>query len=133
MMRYWSSRCCDGTEVACNVVVKVAVSGDQKDGLQNEYDIYEHLAAKQAQGVPVVPAGLFAERKSLSLPQNAFVGVLGAIHTAGVIRSDLRAPNLLVDDAGDVAMIDFDGACRSSSREARAEERAELDRVLDNL
>jgi hypothetical protein len=43
-----------------NVVVKLALLEEQKDGLHNEYTIYQRLASKCVKGIPTV-LGLFDE------------------------------------------------------------------------
>lgn len=38
------------------------------------------------------------------------MSVLDGIHDAGVVHRDIRPPNLLVNNAGEVFIIDFDKA-----------------------
>jgi tRNA A-37 threonylcarbamoyl transferase component Bud32 len=53
------------------------------------------------------------------------------IHDAGVCHNDLSYGNLLVNDAGEVTILDFDRADLISSKGARKRELARLADTLD--
>lgn len=53
------------------------------------------------------------------------------IHAAGVRHQDIRPPNLLIDDAGNATILDFDRADLNSSLGARSREYARLVHLLD--
>ncbi|KAJ7664002.1 hypothetical protein DFH06DRAFT_1471111 [Mycena polygramma] len=120
-----------------NVVVKLALCLDQQERLQHEFSVYERLAAAKVAGVPKI-LGVFEDIEGTatimvmnhcgrSLAQThlledktnvhvsaaekaAFLAVLDDIHKAGVRHRDMRPPNLLLNDDGEAAIIDFDQA-----------------------
>ena len=55
-----------------------------------------------------------------------------SIHRAGVCHGDLRYNNLLINDSGEVAIIDFDRAKRRARQFSRDKEYHELRRLLDD-
>jgi len=55
---------------------------------------------------------------------------LEEIHKAGVLHGDLRHENLLVDELGRTAIIDFDQSEKTSSAEAMEWEMEELANLL---
>jgi serine/threonine protein kinase len=61
----------------------------------------------------------------------AFLQAMQTIHDAGVRHNDLSYGNLLVNDAAEVAIVDFDRADLISSKGARKRELARLARTLD--
>jgi serine/threonine protein kinase len=63
--------------------------------------------------------------------RDAFLAIMRAIHSAGVHHGDLRYENLLINDSGEVAIIDLDRATLNASESARNEEYKNLCRLLD--
>jgi serine/threonine protein kinase len=61
----------------------------------------------------------------------AFLEAMQKIHDAGVRHNDLSPSNLLVNDAGQVTIVDFDRADLISSKGARRRELARLADTLD--
>lgn len=68
---------------------------------------------------------------SLSPLSTGFVRVLEAIHRAGVRHHDPRVENLMVQDDGSVAIIDFDKAELNASESSMAREMAYLNQILN--
>lgn len=60
-----------------------------------------------------------------------FIRILRDIHQAGVLHRDIRAPNLLVNAAGKVAIIDFDRAEMGPTKDAQKREEERLSCLLD--
>jgi serine/threonine protein kinase len=60
-----------------------------------------------------------------------FSRILQDIHRAGVRHRDIRPENLLVNDAGDAVIIDFDKATLRPTKEAQNREAAILTQLLD--
>jgi tRNA A-37 threonylcarbamoyl transferase component Bud32 len=60
-----------------------------------------------------------------------FRSTLEGIHEAGILHGDIRRSNLLVDNAGEVAIIDFDRSTENPSVEAMAREMSQLVDLLD--
>lgn len=54
-----------------------------------------------------------------------------SIHEVGVRHNDLRPPNLLVNEANEVTILDFDQADLHSADGAKERELGKLIRVLD--
>jgi serine/threonine protein kinase len=69
---------------------------------------------------------------SRTADRDAFLRVLKSIHDAKVLHRDLRLENLLVQDSGDVAIIDFDRA-KLGSEDGLREEYEDLQRLLEDL
>jgi tRNA A-37 threonylcarbamoyl transferase component Bud32 len=55
-----------------------------------------------------------------------FRSTLEEIHQAGILHGDIRRQNLLINDSGEVAIIDFDQSMESPSTEAMAQEMGQL-------
>ncbi|KAJ7173374.1 hypothetical protein C8R46DRAFT_1082609 [Mycena filopes] len=120
-----------------NVMVKVALFPDQQERMRHEFSIYQRLAAAKVSGVPAL-LGIFEdiEGSATILVMNdcgqplhkthlkedginvnvseaekaAFLTIIEAVHKAGVRHRDMRAPNLLLNPAGEASIIDFDQA-----------------------
>ncbi|KAJ7088904.1 hypothetical protein B0H15DRAFT_800842 [Mycena belliarum] len=127
----------NGDILSMDVVVKVAILPFQRKKLSHEYSIYQHLAPFNIKGIPEV-YGLFEDVEDTGLAmvmsrcssnlwdlrpdpdsvsvfvspaQRAqFLATLRDIHHAGVRHRDLRPENLMLTDAGDPVIIDFDSA-----------------------
>ncbi|KAJ7155874.1 hypothetical protein C8R46DRAFT_1005102 [Mycena filopes] len=127
----------DGQLLAQNVIVKVALFPDQQERMRHEFSIYQRLAAAKVSGVPAL-LGIFDDVEgsaSIMVMNNcgqalhkthlkedginvsvseaekaAFLTIIEAIHKAGVRHRDMRAPNLLLNAAGEASIIDFDQA-----------------------
>jgi serine/threonine protein kinase len=63
----------------------------------------------------------------------AFLRAMQTIHDAGIRHNDLSPGNLLVNDEGQVTIIDFDRATLMSSKGARRRELARLTETLDGF
>ncbi|KDQ20408.1 hypothetical protein BOTBODRAFT_169166 [Botryobasidium botryosum FD-172 SS1] len=126
------------------VVVKLAFAPKQQTRLRNEHAIYEYLESQGVRGLVTI-FGLFVDAEEggpLALVMShagtplrsgkvsATVEKLGEIHKAGVIHGDIRAQNLLVNESGEVTVIDFDAAFKCASRRAAKREHGVLHRVL---
>jgi serine/threonine protein kinase len=61
------------------------------------------------------------------------LAILRQIHEADVLHCDLRPQNLLLNEFGDAAIIDFDQSRRHGSKKGKTRERAELAHILDSL
>ncbi|KAJ7654623.1 hypothetical protein DFH06DRAFT_1474522 [Mycena polygramma] len=127
----------DGQVLTQNIVVKLALHSDQQERMRHEFSVYKRLAASKVSGIPKI-FGLFDDIEGAaslmimnhcgrSLAQThlledktnvhvsaaekaAFLAVIDAIHKAGVRHRDMRSPNLLLNDAGEAVIIDFDQA-----------------------
>ena len=69
---------------------------------------------------------------SRTADRDAFLRVLKSIHDAKVLHRDLRLENLLVQDSGDVAIIDFDRA-KVAPEDGLREEYEDLQSLLEDL
>jgi hypothetical protein len=61
-----------------------------------------------------------------------FLAVLKSIHNAGIIHGNLRRDNLLVNDTGEVAIVDFDQARLSYDTKEYERERQSLVDILES-
>nr|GAT53749.1 predicted protein [Mycena chlorophos] len=123
------------TFVQDNLVVKLAFREVPQRRLRHEYDVYRRLAEHAVTGVPKV-YGLFEDleggtiallmsncgttlwnlrpnKKDLAIfvPQaqrERFAEILSNVHKAGVRHYDIRSDNLMVNDAGEAFIVDFD-------------------------
>jgi serine/threonine protein kinase len=59
-----------------------------------------------------------------------FLAILESIHDAGILHGNLRLDNLLVNDSGDVAIVDFDEAKQRPDVNLVHKERQFLDGLL---
>ena len=59
--------------------------------------------------------------------------ILNSIHKAGIIHGNLRLDNMLVNDTGEVAIVDFDQAQRSSDPRRFHKEVQALEGLLEDL
>ncbi|KAJ6465214.1 hypothetical protein C8R47DRAFT_1155363 [Mycena vitilis] len=108
-----------------------------QERMRHEFSVYRRLAAAKVAGIPKV-FGIFDDIEGAaslmimnhcgrSLAQThlledktnvhvsvaekaSFLAVIDAIHKAGVRHRDMRSPNLLLNDAGEAVIIDFDQA-----------------------
>jgi len=137
----------DGKIFTQDVVVKLAHYEEEQEYLLHEFSIYQHLSIKGVEGVAEIfglfkdaeeggPLALVMSHAGVSLRDRkepvsssecaAFLSTLEAIHDAGVIHRDPRPRNLLVDDEGEVTIINFDQA------EVKAYDK-EMDHEYDGL
>ncbi|KAH8111486.1 hypothetical protein DFH11DRAFT_1613547 [Phellopilus nigrolimitatus] len=136
-----------------DAIVKMAFRADQQERLLNEYLIYRRMAAKNVQAIPIVlglykdaeggPSALVMTHEGTSLDEcavcvtpaerAAFIQALKAIHAAGILHNDIRRRNLVVNETGEVAIIDFDRSTRKNSLIKQAQELAVLENVLAGL
>jgi RIO-like serine/threonine protein kinase len=61
------------------------------------------------------------------------MAILREIHEAGVLHCDLCPQNLLLDEFGGAAIVDFDQSERHPSKAKMKRECPELARILDSL
>jgi len=115
--------------------------------------VHMHLTEAGVQGIPPI-LGIFYDpeiaaaplclltchagvslRKSgksiTSAQRHSFLAILQSIHALRVHHGDLRYDNLLVDDSGEVAIIDFDRATINARQSDRKEEYRALTRLLN--
>ncbi|KAH8120698.1 hypothetical protein DFH11DRAFT_84658 [Phellopilus nigrolimitatus] len=143
----------EGQCLTRDAIVKLAFSTDQQERLLNEYRIYSLMAAKNVEEIPVVlglykdiegePSALVMTHEGTSLDDRggsvtpaervAFIQALKVIHAAGILHNDIRRRNLLVNETGEVAIIDFDQGTRNNSPTKQAQELAVLENVLAGL
>ncbi|RDB15896.1 hypothetical protein Hypma_003546 [Hypsizygus marmoreus] len=145
-----------GKELTHEVVVKLAFTAEQQERLEHEYSIYRHLSSSGVKGIIVDVFGLFRDIEGDSMAiimshggrslrnlfpgqqvelssseRAAFLAAMKTIHGAGVRHNDVRPPNLLLDDAGKVAILDFDRADLNSSEGQKEREFGRLADLLD--
>ncbi|KDQ10901.1 hypothetical protein BOTBODRAFT_147512 [Botryobasidium botryosum FD-172 SS1] len=134
----------DGECWTRNVIAKLAFERDQQARLANEYQAYQRLASKSIQEVPLIlgmyrdledsgPTALVMTHEGTHAVSMAFIQALQKIHAAGVLHNDIRHRNLLISDAGEVTIIDFDCARWNPSAADKVREVAELKEVLGEL
>ncbi|KAK2461324.1 hypothetical protein APHAL10511_006851 [Amanita phalloides] len=139
----------------CEVVVKVALEPEQQKRVRHEYNVYRHLATQGVKQIPQI-YGLFEEASEeavilvmnnvgKSLDENdywrhgslrdeekeAFKCAMTDIHQAGVRHYDIRPENLVMDDAGNATLIDFDQAKIGAGSHSRQREYKHLCRLLE--
>ncbi|KAJ7664005.1 hypothetical protein DFH06DRAFT_1393997 [Mycena polygramma] len=136
----------------------LALYPDQQKRLRHEFSVYERLAAAKVTGIPAI-LGIYEDIESAamliimshcgcSLSQTrlmrdktnvrvskaekaAFLAVIDAIHKAGVEHRDIRPTNLLLNDAGETVIIDFDQAELDPSGIALGRELGHFRKLLD--
>ncbi|KAG9222163.1 hypothetical protein CCMSSC00406_0009024 [Pleurotus cornucopiae] len=150
----------DGVPCASDIVVKLAFSDAQKQRLQHEATVYEHLTKAGVDGIPTC-YGIFEDshggplvlvtshegtclqhwtrehaKHNISVPRTwpinrkKFLRVLEAIHRAGVCHRDIRPENLVVNASDDVCIVGFDWADLASSASAIRREYQHLRNLL---
>ncbi|PPQ71945.1 hypothetical protein CVT26_007174, partial [Gymnopilus dilepis] len=148
-----------GEIVKHNLVLKLAFTAEQQEGLENEYRIYNYLSRKKGvKGIPTVH-GVFRDpeldvlamlmsdagqslrsreaakgkegRKVSEKERKAFVEALQSLHKAGVRHNDIRPENLLIGPDGQVSIIDLDRADFNVAERLLKQEIAQLNKVLD--
>ncbi|KAJ7654625.1 hypothetical protein DFH06DRAFT_1474524 [Mycena polygramma] len=140
------------------VIVKLALYPDQQKRLRHEFSVYERLAAAKVTGIAAI-LGIYEDIESAamlivmshcgcSLSQTrlmrdktnvrvskaekaAFLAVIDTIHKAGVEHRDIRPTNLLLNDAGETVIIDFDQAELDPSGIALGRELGHFRKLLD--
>ncbi|PBL01836.1 hypothetical protein ARMGADRAFT_1158499 [Armillaria gallica] len=142
------------------VIVKLALSEEQKERIRHEYSIYRRLLygpVPVAAGDIPTAFGFFEDIESdvgaLIISYNGqtlahrsdppasgimvspderatLIRILESIHTAGVAHGDIRTWNMVADGKGNLSIIDFD---RAKFRGHRAQMRAEHQRLEDLL
>ncbi|KAF9052280.1 hypothetical protein BDZ89DRAFT_1125735 [Hymenopellis radicata] len=143
------------------IVVKLSRTSEGQAALEHEYSIYEHLSTLRTplKGIPPC-LGLFdgdeSEQSALILGDcgqtlalrtgryepavtvsniecSGYLRILDGLHAADVLHGDLRTWNMLIDDDGQPALIDFDRARRNPSQDDIVKERARLVKLLDGF
>jgi RIO-like serine/threonine protein kinase len=61
------------------------------------------------------------------------LAILKGIHAAGILHCDLRRQNLLIEEHGEPAIIDFDQSKTKPSKNAMDREYAQLADILDGF
>ncbi|KAK0437297.1 uncharacterized protein EV420DRAFT_1669942 [Desarmillaria tabescens] len=142
------------------VIVKLALSGEQKERLRHEYSIYRRLLygpVPVAAGDIPIAFGFFEDIESdagaLILSYNGqslayrsdppasgitvseeekaiLLRILESIHAAGVAHGDIRTWNMVADGEGKLSIIDFD---RAKFRGHKLQMKAEHERLEDLL
>ncbi|KAG6816552.1 hypothetical protein H0H87_005259 [Tephrocybe sp. NHM501043] len=137
-----------------DIVVKLALEGEQQARLRHEFSVYQHLKAFDVKGIPHI-FGLFKEveggtlvliMNNVSTPlrkrmtntgftisdgeRESFATIMRDIHEAGVRHRDIRPDNLVISDDGISSIIDFDIARISVSESSR---KREYDYLVDLL
>ncbi|KAK0231419.1 hypothetical protein IW262DRAFT_1344025 [Armillaria fumosa] len=143
------------------VIVKLALSSEQKAKVRHEYAIYRRLlygpVPVSAGDIPTA-FGFFEDIESdtgaLILSYNGqplalrsdppasgitvspeeratLVRILESIHAAGVAHGDIRTWNMVADDEGHLSMIDFDRAKFKGHRKQMRNEHQRLEDLLD--
>ncbi|KAJ7173337.1 hypothetical protein C8R46DRAFT_113435 [Mycena filopes] len=143
-----------GETSVIDVVAKIAILPFQRERLRHEYSIYRHLAPSTISGIPKV-YGLFEDMETGSLAlvmspcgsnlwtvcsgkpgpppvsttqQAQFMATLKNIHAAGVRHRDLRLHNLMLGDAGEAFIVDFD-CSRINPRFSKTKNDAEVEQL----
>ncbi|KAJ6481948.1 hypothetical protein C8R45DRAFT_1003556 [Mycena sanguinolenta] len=125
----------EGDTFEDSAVVKFAFLKDQQRRMRHEYEVYQHLTNHGVTGVPQVygmfedleggpialvmrhcgktlrrlkPDDVSLESFLTAAQRDRFIAILESIHEAGVRHCDIRVDNLMLTDAGDPVIIDFD-------------------------
>ncbi|KAJ2990477.1 CBL-interacting protein kinase 5, partial [Globomyces sp. JEL0801] len=114
--------------------------------LHNEIDIYGLLSDLQGISIPKLilhgywEGGMYCigfslcgtVPKTLSERQKqCLLSCIDAVHSRGIIHSDIRKENILVDENEKVYLIDFGFATLNSCEEAQQDERYQLMRCIE--
>ncbi|KAG9297288.1 hypothetical protein G9A89_006387 [Geosiphon pyriformis] len=120
--------------------------------MQKEVEIYESLADIQGQYIPklvchgyygggmcfiigLTIVGTPLDKHKITKQQSSrALKALEAIHKHDILHNDIREENILVDDSGDIYLIDFGIASRADTKKKRKlfeEEQMKLSRLLD--
>ncbi|KAG9298590.1 hypothetical protein G9A89_006579 [Geosiphon pyriformis] len=120
--------------------------------MQKEVEIYESLADIQGQYIPklvchgyygggmcfiigLTIVGTPLDKHKITKQQSSrALKALEAIHKHGILQNDIREENILVDDSGDIYLIDFGIASRADIKKERKlfeEEQMKLSRLLN--
>ncbi|KAJ7155835.1 hypothetical protein C8R46DRAFT_1295921 [Mycena filopes] len=143
-----------GETFVIDIVAKIAILPFQRERLRHEYSIYRHLAPSAISGIPKV-YGLFEDMETGSLAlvmspcgsnlwklcsgkpgpppvsttqQAQFMATLKKIHATGIRHRDLRLHNLLLSDAGEAFIVDFD-CSRIDPRPSKTKNDAEVEQL----
>ncbi|KAJ6615495.1 hypothetical protein B0H10DRAFT_2435433 [Mycena sp. CBHHK59/15] len=147
-----------GDVLTQSVVIKLAFYPEQRQRMQNEFVAYERLAASNVTGVPAI-LGIFDDvdgtantlimnhcgeslqhTRLLGDQRNvrvsvaekaAFLAIIDDVHRAGVRHRDMRPANLLLNNAGQATIIDFDRAELDPPQAGRKREYSSLKRLLE--
>ncbi|KAJ6467970.1 hypothetical protein C8R47DRAFT_810437 [Mycena vitilis] len=147
----------EGTTLLENVVVKIAFLAEQQKRMVHEYEVYRRLTRSDVQGIPKV-YGMFDDLEGgaialvmshcgsclsalqpdpavalsvLSEQRAHFIAILENIHRAGVHHHDIRPENLMLTEAGEAAIIDFDRANFDPTSGRKQREMERLIAILD--
>ncbi|KAJ7065524.1 hypothetical protein C8F01DRAFT_1249086 [Mycena amicta] len=143
-----------------NLVVKLTFEHQPQERMRYEYTVYTRLAEHGVTGVPKV-YGLFedleggavallmsncgknlwelrpdkkTERTSVTSAQrDRFIEILESVHRAGVRHYDIRSANLMLNDAGEAFIVDFDRGRLNSSEEKKQAEMDILRQAMEGL
>ncbi|KAJ7065533.1 hypothetical protein C8F01DRAFT_1366508 [Mycena amicta] len=148
------------TLVEENLVVKLAFRHQPQERMRYEYTVYTRLAEHCVTGVPKV-YGLFEDleggaiallmsncgknlwelrpdkktaRTSVTPAQrDRFIEILEGVHRAGVRHYDIRSANLMLNDAGEAFIVDFDRGRLNSSEAKKEAEMNILRKAMEGL
>ncbi|KAJ7065562.1 hypothetical protein C8F01DRAFT_1366523 [Mycena amicta] len=148
------------TLVEENLVVKLAFRHQPQERMRYEYKVYTRLAEHGVTGVPKV-YGLFEDleggaiallmsncgtnlwelrpdkkstRTSVTPAQrDRFIEILESVHRAGVRHYDIRSANLMLNDAGEAFIVDFDRGRLNSSEAKKEAEMNILRKAMEGL
>ncbi|KAG6898437.1 hypothetical protein C0993_006875 [Termitomyces sp. T159_Od127] len=143
-----------------HVVVKFAFTDIQKERLRHEFNVYAHLMASGARGIPYM-FGLFkdvetevsalvtenvgpslwdcrvpdkTDRLYITISESektGFLNALKSIHDASVRHRDLRIENLTINHEGHPYIIDFDRAALGANEDSLRREYTDFIDLLD--
>ncbi|KII83381.1 hypothetical protein PLICRDRAFT_180463 [Plicaturopsis crispa FD-325 SS-3] len=134
------------------IAAKLAFTPRQQKALIHEMEVYKRLSSKGVEGVPKIlgewhdadeggPSCVIMSHAGLSLrdrggkitpeQRDGFMAILKSIHAAGVSHEDLRSANLMIDDAGNPVIIDFERSWIDGDEVQYKKEPVLLRRILD--
>jgi hypothetical protein len=94
--------------------LRVPAIKDTFEEQRNVYLVLEYLGSRTLEEV-VRTAGRLPVADALRLAA-ALAALVARIHEAGWVWRDIKPRNVIMDDAGDLRPIDFEGACRRGAR-----------------
>ena len=120
--------------------------------MQKEVEIYKDLADIQGKYIPklicygyygggmsfviglTIVGTMLSDQKITKRQRSRAIKGLEAIHKHGILHNDIREENILINDNGDIYLIDFGMASREDTKKKRKlfdEEQLKLSQLLD--
>ncbi|RGB43549.1 hypothetical protein C1646_680349 [Rhizophagus diaphanus] len=107
--------------------------------MQKEVEIYKDLADIQGKYIPkLVCYGYYGGEMSfvigMTIVGTSAIKGLEAIHKHGILHNDIREENIIINDNGDIYLIDFGMASREDTKKKRKlfeEEQLKYSNLLD--